>query len=449
MTKGDALPKESTSTRRRALIPTLVIVIVIILAYYVFSEFWTRKLWFDSLASTSVFTTMLVTQVVLFAVFFAAMAIVAGLNIWLALRSKPKNATSSAQSAFADRYREVLNRYTALSILIPSVVLGAIAGWNSSSNQMTYLAWMNRQPFGSADQYFGLDISFYVFELPVWQDLLNFAQGALIVGLIAAVVVHFVIGNLSFGQAQHVGGQLVFQRGQRTRAPAAMRIQLSVLGGLWLVALGGQMLIARYGLLNQTGTLFTGMHYTDFNSRLIAYQVMAVIAFICAALFFANIFIRRLILPIASVVLMIVTGLILAMIYPAIIQNFEVKPNEPDKERPFIAAHVEATRQAFGISEVEIVPYVAVTKVSPGQLKNDAEALPGVRLIDPAVVSPTFQQLQQVRGYYTVPEELDVDRYIIDGKETDAVVAAREINLSGLPDQQWNNIHTVYTHGNG
>ncbi len=93
--------------------------------------------------------------------------------------------------------------------------------------------------------------------------------------------------------------------------------------------------------------------------------------------------------------------------------------------------------------------YDAVTQVRPGQLKEDAEALPGIRLMDPAVVAPTFENQQQLRGYYTFPDVLDVDRYIIDGKETDAVVAAREIDYQKLPDQNWNNLHTVYTHGYG
>lgn len=69
--------------------------------------------------------------------------------------------------------------------------------------------------------------------------------------------------------------------------------------------------------------------------------------------------------------------------------------------------------------------------------------------MDPAIIAPTFEQLQQVRGFYTFPNVLDVDRYEIDGKKTDTVVAAREIDINGLPDQSWNNIHTVYTHGFG
>jgi uncharacterized membrane protein (UPF0182 family) len=421
-------------------------------AFFVFTQLWTSKLWFDSVDFTSVFTTMLVAQCVLFASFFAVMTLIVGANMWLAYRARPADPQNNPA---VERYREALERYAPWLILAPSAVFGVISGMNASAQTMTYLSWLNRVPFGQSDSYFGMDASFYVFELPVWRDLLSFGQSVVLLSGLAAAVVHFVVGNFQIGSPQVVRteaglgvswGKSAGPRGVRT---PAVRTQLSILGGLWLVAMGGHLLLDRYSLLTQEGTLFTGMHFTDWHSRSVALLVMAVIAFICALLFFANCFIKRIVVPVASVVLMVVSGLILQMIYPAVIQNFEVKPNEPDKERPFIQEHIQATRGAFGIDTVEIQPYSAVTTTSSGQLKNDAEALPGVRLIDPAVVSPTFTQLQQVRGYYGVQTELDVDRYVIDGKETDAVVAAREINLGGLPDQQWNNIHTVYTHGNG
>jgi uncharacterized membrane protein (UPF0182 family) len=155
------------------------------------------------------------------------------------------------------------------------------------------------------------------------------------------------------------------------------------------------------------------------------------------------------VLPVTGLVLMLVSGLVLQVVYPQVVQSFQVRPNEPDKEGPYIQANINATRAAFGVDDVETEPYDAVSQVRPGQLRQDAEVLPGIRLIDPAVVSPTFEQSQQLRGYYSFPEILDVDRYIVDGAETDAVVAVRELDYAGIPDQNWNNLHTVYTHGYG
>jgi len=427
----------SRMSRRGPLIPTILVIAALVAAFTIFAEVWTQKLWFDSVAFPQVFTTQLLAQVLLFFLFALVMGGVVGVNMWIAFRLRP-TVRRTGQSAVLDRYRDLLESRILLSILVPSVFFGVIAGVSALSQAMEYLAWWNRTSFGVTDAYFGLDVGFYVFEYPIWQDLLSFILGALFFGLVAAAAVHFAVGGIVSGRV----------RGHGPRDNAA-RIHLSILVGLMLVGYGFQNLLDRYGFLLQQGTLFTGMQYTDAHARLTAKLVMAVIAFLCAGLFFANGFLRRWTLAITGLVLMMVSGLILGLIYPLVVQSFQVKPNEPDLERPYIQAHIDATRQAYGIDKTEVTQYDAVTQVRPGQLKQDAEALPGIRLIDPAVVAPTFENQQQLRGYYTFPDDLDVDRYIIDGKETDAVVAAREIDYQKLPDQNWNNLHTVYTHGYG
>ncbi len=424
-------------TRRGPLVPTLVVAGVLIVAFLGFSELWTEKLWFDSVSFPTVFTTQLVTRVVLFVVFFAVMAGTVGFNMWLAWRMRPLDRRTGP-SAVLDRYRDILGSNLFLAILVPSAFFGVIGGMTASAASMDVLAYLNRTPFGTTDPYFGMDAGFYVFELPILRDLLGFLMSALFFGLIAAAAVHFTTGGLVVGR-----------QAPGIRRPTAASRHLSVLAGILLVIYGLQSLVDRYGFLVEPGTLFTGLHYTDDNARLGAKLVIAVIAFICAALFFLNAFLNRWVLPITGLVLMLVSGLILQLLYPAIVQSFQVRPNEPDKEGAYMKAHITATRDAFGIDDVEITEYAAVTQVRPGQLKEDAAALPGVRLVDPSVVGPTFEQLQQVRGYYSFPSVLDVDRYVIDGVETDVVVAAREMNLAGIPDPNWNNIHTVYTHGYG
>lgn len=424
-------------TRRGPLIPTIVVAGLLIVGFLMFSELWTEKLWFDSVAFGEVFSTQLITKIALFGVFFVVMAGMVGFNMWLAWRLRPGDRRSGA-SAVLDRYRNLLGSNLVLAILVPSAFFGVIGGMTASAATLEVLAFLNRTPFGQIDPYFQLDIGFYVFELPMWRDLLGFLMSALFFGLIAAAAVHFTTGGLVIGRRTSAGSR-----------PSPATRHLSVLAGLVLVVYGVQSLVDRYGYLVEAGTLLTGLQYTDDEARLGAKMVMAVIAFICAGLFFLNAFLNRSVLPITGLVLMLVSGLILQLLYPAIVQSFQVRPNEPDKEGKYMKVHIDATREAFGIADVEISEYAAVTQVRPGQLKEDAEALPGIRLIDPSVVGPTFEQLQQVRGYYSFPEVLDVDRYVIDGVETDAVVAAREMNLSGVPDQNWNNIHTVYTHGYG
>jgi len=426
----------SMGGRRRVLVPTLFIIAAAVLVWVVFTELWTKKLWFDSVAFPQVFGTQLAAQVILFVVFFSLMALAVGGNMWLAFRLRPTTRRGS-QSALLDRYRDLLEANKWLAILLPAVFFGLLAGVGAAAQSLKYLAWWNQTPFGTPDAYFGMDAGFYVFAYPVLTDVLSFGMGALFFGLVAAGAVHFAVGGLRIAR----GGL-----GPESR-PA--RLHLSVITGLLLVLYGLNQLLGRYALLVEQDTLFTGMQYTDDHARVTAKLVMAVISFLCAALFFANGFLRRSTVPFAGLVLMLISGLIIGMIYPAVVRSFQVLPNEPDKEAPYIQKHIDATRTAYGVADTQSSDYDAVSQVKPGQLKADAEALPGIRLIDPALVSTTFDQLQQVKSYYSFPDALDVDRYTLDGTKTDAVVAARELDQSKLPDQSWNNLHTVYTHGYG
>ena len=149
--------------------------------------------------------------------------------------------------------------------------------------------------------------------------------------------------------------------------------------------------------------------------------------------------------------LLAVCAVVVGGIFPAMIQSFKVKPSEKSLEAPFIDRNIKATRAAYGLTDTQVQLYQASTTPSRGQLRNDTATVPGIRLVDPSVVSPTFKQLQAVKSYYQFPDALDVDRYTIDGKLRDTVVSVRELDLNGLPDAQgnWVNDHTVYTHGFG
>jgi uncharacterized protein len=140
---------------------------------------------------------------------------------------------------------------------------------------------------------------------------------------------------------------------------------------------------------------------------------------------------------------------LIAGVYPAAIQQFQVKPSESSKEAPYIQRNIEATRAAYGLSDVEVKDYQATIETSAGQLKNDEATISNIRLLDPSVVPSTFRQLQQIKPYYNFADSLDVDRYTINGVKRDSVVAVRELSIEGNPARNWINDHLVYTHGFG
>ncbi|MVA76121.1 UPF0182 family protein [Auraticoccus sp. F435] len=412
----------------------------LVVLFTLFSGIWTDRLWYQSLGYSTVFSTQLFTRLGLFVVFGLVMALVVVGNIALAYRLRPRFRAAAPNSELLERSRDVLESRLLRILVVLGLVVGLFGGASAAGNSATYLAWRNATPFGATDPQFGLDLSFFVFDYPWWRMLASFALVAVLLGAVGAAVVHYLLGALRY------------QPGQQLTSRAA-QVHLSVVLGVALLVYAVQQYLDQYGFELSTKSLsnatMTALSYTDDNARVIGRLILAVIAVICALVFFANAMVRRWAFPVLAVAMMVLSGLILSALYPLGLQLFTVNPNEPDLERPYIERHIAATRTAYGVADVEIENYSAETTAEAGQLRADAEALPGIRLIDPAIIGNAYEQLQQVRGYYDFADVVDVDRYTIDGQETDAVVAARELNSDNIENQSWNNLKTVYTHGYG
>ncbi len=416
---------------------TIAILLAVGYGYVTFADLWTDNLWFSQLGFRQVFLTQMWTGLGLFLIFGAIMGIAVALTMVIAARLARKGGGRTS-SALLNRYRDLLGRRLWLAALVPSLFFGFMAGFTAISALPLFLGYVNRTPFGVTDPKFGLDVSFFVFQYPWLRYVNSFALTTLILCAILAGVAHFALGMLTFGGVRPQG------------TARGAHAHISILVGLALVAYGFDQILDRYGLaVGNTSGLLDGMTYTDDHSRLTSLAVVAAIAFITAALFFVNAGRPSWRLPIASAILMVVTSLIVGIAYPAAVQQFDVAPDKPDKEAPYIEKHINATRAAYGINDVQVYDYSAQTTAAAGQLRSDAAAIPGIRLIDPAMVRETYEQLQQIRGFYSFSPVLDVDRYMIDGKETDVVIAARELDQNGVQNKEWNNLHTVYTHGYG
>ena len=424
------------SRRGSAILPTLVIVAVLIVVFAIFTSVWTDRLWYGSFGYASVFNKMLLTRIGLFVSFGLLMATSVVATAAVAYRLRPRLGAQVPTNPLVERYRELLGSRFLRVLVAPGLVLGLLAGGAASGHVLEYLAWRNSTSFSVTDPRFGLDVGFFVFDYPWWRFVLSFASTALVFSATVAAIVHYIMGGLRFSGAERGGSR-------------AAQAHLSILVGLAVLVKGFSYWFDQYALaIERSNRLFTGISYTADNATVTAKMILAIITGICALLFFANALLRRWIVPTIGLILLLLSAIVLGMVYPGAMQYFSVRPDEPLKERSYILANIEATRAAYGVDNVEITDYSAKTTATAGQLRADAEALPGIRLIDPNAVSPTFEQLQQVRGYYQFPKILDVDRYTIDGRETDAVVAVREMDLGGV-ENNWNNRKTVYTHGYG
>jgi len=432
------VPAGGTQQRSRALIGTIVVLVVAFFLVSIFTGIWTDRLWFGSVGYSSVFTKVIGTKVLLFVVFGLLMAGVVGANITVAYRFRPLFRPASQEQVNLDRYREVVDPLRRWLLIGVAAVLGLFAGGSGSGQWRQFLLWRNGGSFGREDAYFKKDVGFYVFDLPWLHYLVDFGMALAILSLIAATVVHYLFGGIRLQVKQD-------------RLSGAAQVQISVLAGLFVLFKALDFWLDRYNLTNDSGGLFTGIGFTDKQAVLPAKAILTFIALICAILFFANVFRRTWMLPTVGLALLVLSSILLGVIWPGIVQQFQVRPSEPDKEGPYIAANIKATREAYGIDGTKVTQYDANLSLSRDKLKADTQSIPGVRLLDPALVSDTFEQLQQVRGYYSVPRVLDVDRYQINGRTRDVVLAVRELNQRGLPEGQrnWANRHTVYTHGYG
>lgn len=428
--------------RRPALVPALAALAALLVVVYGLSWLWTSWLWFKQLGFGEVFRTRMVTQIGLFLAFAVLMGAVVGGNLLLAHRFRPKVRVLGR--------RDLADFPRVLSIWAPTAALALMAGLAGAGQADTFLAWRNATPFGQTDAWFGRDVSFYVFDLPWYRHLLGQLMAALICAVATAGLTHLVHGAMNQVRVVQGPGGVRIAREQGVPAlTGPARTHLSALMALLLLGWACSLWLDRFGYATSNNSLFTGIGYTDHHNRIAAKDVMVGIAIVCAILFAANTRLRRWPSGLVGLVLALISSIVVSGLYPAFVQRFQVRPDEPSLERPYIEANIDATRSAYDIDDVRVADYDARTTVSAGQLKTDAEALPGVRLIDPALMGPAFEQLQQVKGYYSFPSVLDVDRYTIDGQFTDAVVAAREIDLDQVPDRSWNNLHTFYTHGYG
>ncbi len=313
--------------RSRALIITAAILIVGFFALTTFSAFWTDRAWYDATGFASVFSTLLWTRIGLFLVFGGLMGLVAGATMYLAYRFRPLYRPPSPEQSGLERYREVVTPIRLWLTIGVSVLLGLFAGTSASGQWREYLLWRNSVPFGSKDPYFDRDIGFYVFELPWFHYLVDSAMAFSVVALLMAALVHYLYGGI---QLQTRGDRL----------SGAAQVQLSVLLGVFVLAKGADYFLDRFDLVNDKGSLITGMTYTGENAVLPAKNILMGIALICAVLFFLNVWRRTWILPSVGLALLALSAVLLGMIWPAIVQQFQVNPQEPDREAPYIAANI-------------------------------------------------------------------------------------------------------------
>ena len=415
---------------------TVMVLVLLGLFVYAASSFWTEILWFQQMHATRILLTR--WGVIAGLAVVGVVLSVAVLRIMIGLAHRHRVSSKRGEAAANLRqYQDAIEPFKKLAFWLVALVLGIPAGLRLAEGWQTVLTWLNATPFGKTDPIFGWDISFFVFTLPFLELVVSFLLHLVILSLVVSIVASYLYGGL----------QVV----PRPHATVPVRRHLGILAAIASVIIGVQYWIGRYSLLTQSGDNIDGAMYADVNATLPAHSILAAISIAVAALFLVAAFRGTWRLPTIGVVVTVVAALVIGGAYPALIEQFRVRPNARSLNAQYIQHNIDATLEAYGLDDLDYQTYDATTTAQPGQLREDSESTSQIRLLDPQVIRKTVQQLQQSRPYYSFDSGFFVDRYTINGERRDTVISMRELNLAGLSQEQqnWVNRHTVYTHGFG
>ncbi len=350
------------------------------------------------------------------------------INVWLARRLEPRGLYRTPVEAFADG----MGVSVSTIVLIGAGIFALLMGLTASNAWETVLIYLNQQPFGLTDPLFHRDVSFFLFTLPVWEV----ARTWLMVTLVATLIATGVVSGLGW-------------RGWRASKPVLTH--LAVLGALVLALVAWQYRLDALQLVyGQRGAVF-GAGYADVHAQLPAYNALSIITLITALLLIVTPFIRQAWRAMVAVLAVwIVIAVVAGNLYPSLVQRFQVDPNELNLERPYIANNIEFTRLAFDLDTIDERSYRASSDLTATALLQEAETVRNVRLWDYRPLLQTYNQIQALRQYYEF-NDVDVDRYTIDGETRQVMLSARELVPDRLSQdaQTWVNRRLVYTHGYG
>jgi len=392
---------------------------------------YSEWLWFDSLGYGSVYATILRTKVIIFFTTAIIFCILFLGNLVLATRLAPKTEARFWPWAIVRRLQPILK----WNVILVTALLSLIFGLVAQGNWEIVLRFINGQPFGITDPVFNREVSFYVFSLPFFHFIRGWLLGALIVILLGSAGVYFLsytVQRLKFDFASPV---------------------LAHLGALVVAVLGlfvwGYWLGIWELVLSEGGVVF-GAGYTDMHAKFPAQWILFAVVLICIGFVIVSILRRNPRWFLYGIGGWIVAAIIVGVIFPAILQRFQVQPNELARERPYIEYSIDFTREAFALERIEEQDFPAEEAPSPQDIAENEMTISNIRLWDPRPLKNTYNQIQSFRPYYDF-NDVDVDRYIIDGEYRQVMLSARELSAEKLPGeaQTWVNRKLQFTHGYG
>jgi uncharacterized membrane protein (UPF0182 family) len=428
----------NTGKERRGLSFLVFVAIIGFSVARAIATFFTNYLWFDSVDLNSVWIKILLTKSALVAATSLLAFAFIFINLRLAVRATPVMdifESFDSQDPLT-RFREFFNERFLKYRLLGAIGLSLFLGAGASQLWEQVLLFINQKSFGVSDPIFQNDISSYVFGLPLYRLFVSW--GFQLVIFTSFIIVLFFIAT----------GALQLRPGRLPEVSSGAKAHLSVLLAFVAVLKAFAYRLDSMELLYSPRGKVFGASYTDVVAHLPALNLLILISLFGAILLLVNIKRRGWLLPATSISLWLAVSIIVGGVVPAAIQRFRVLPDELNKELPYVEHHINYTRLAYGLDSIEEKSFEASPNLTDSDIAENAQTVDNIRLWDPTVLAETYSQLQEIRAYYAL-DEVDVDRYEINGELTQVMVSARELDQTNLPAVGWVNERLQYTHGYG
>jgi hypothetical protein len=422
-----------------AVVAILALVVMTAILKLVFVDFVVDFWWFRSQEMGFYFLLRLIYRYLVFGLFAALFFAVFYFNFWFASRVigvSDESADQAKPGLVRVLHRGLRRFYLPFSLLMAlPIAIPMYANWEKA------LMFLFGRSSGVDDPLVGKDISFYLFSLPVYTLIQKEILAASIILILGVVFLYWY------------EGRLLAINDQKLPRRARWHVSLLVMSTVLIVSWG--LLLGRYHLLYETVNLpvFFGPGYVEMKIVLPLIWLSAIFLIATAVAMLICIYRKSgWVAPVVLGVLFVasITGKN-ADFFNDLIRQYIVAPNQIVRERPYIAANIQATLAAFDLDEVETKDFEAQSQTV---FKADDPALvrrlQNIPVWDREMLGNVYEELQGIRTYYSFPT-IDVDRYTVEGSYRQVYLGAREIRFSKLPQaaQNWINLHLQYTHGQG
>jgi uncharacterized membrane protein (UPF0182 family) len=425
----------------------IAIIIVLFLFIFALVGLYTDYLWFDALGFSQIFLISLFSKIKFFLIAAIIFFLFAAINLWISSKSIEKK-------------------------LIPFKIKLLIVGFFSfiigraiSRGWFKVLQYLNQTQFNLTDPIFTKDVSFYIFSLPFYSFVLSFFMSCVVITTILVLLDYLKSYiNQLFKPAKinpdpegaiPNAKPMIDIKSILTKTKAITH--LGILVSLFFVLIAVKNYLSRFSIMYSEKGIVVGAGYSDVVAYLPMIKIMMFLAIIIAVLVLVWVFyiskqpkLRKRHIFAYALIVYLLFGFVGPTLIPGIVQTLKVSPNEINLEKPYIENNIKFTKIAYGLNNVEEKDFSVDMGLTSEILDEASETIDNVRILDWRPLTKTYKQTQEIRLYYDLAG-IDIDRYNINGKYTQIMLAPRELNQNQITEnaKTWVNLHMVYTHGFG